>query len=410
MKYAVSHMSLAHTFGNVTAHVTEFVKGLYPENYFKTVNISSTMAYRYFNIFRNTNKEFIRKRKPSLIIRPRINFDDNDLFMNNTLLTTRITDNYYDRDFSNLQPFFHDEKIGQHMKFLLNRIKMSFDITLIFEQPMEQMNMFYYTKNVVRHERPFVMKTALESNIPKNIVKVIAEEAGIPLDSTPDLLEYLNSNSLYPITYKLKNSTGNDEFFRFYPAEMDTMITNLSMDDGAKKGFVNDAYAINFTITTEFFTSGLYYYFTKTERSLDEIRMSIDADNSIIPIFTVDNLFKDIEMPLGWKQYAAPLFKVTFNGKPDVLDLSQILNQSIQATIDYHVTHHMILSPFIKIHVMRDNAMLSEENGEYSIDYKTLKLTINNTNVTSTYRLIVLVNANYINKLLTDLNGFDKEK
>lgn len=410
MKYAVSHMSLAHTFGNVTAFVTEYIKSIFPANYFRTVNISSTMAHRYFNIFDNTNREFIRKRKPILIIRPRIDFGETDLFMNNTLLTTRITDNYIDRDFTNLQDFFSDDDLGIYIKFLLNRIKMSFDISIVVEQQMEQINQFYYIKNAVRQERPFFMPVALESNIPKNIMKVLSDEVQIPMTNIPELLEYLNSNTKYPITYKLKNSTGNDEFFRYYPTQLDTMFTNLSMDDGNKKGFIHDTYTINFTLTTEFFTSGLYYYFTKNNRSLDEIRLSIDADNSIIPIFTIDNLFSDIDKPPGWNMYTNPMFKVSTDKGPDTLDLKDIFNNSIKASIIYHNRQGMTLSPLIKVFVMKDNVKLSEESGDYSIDFNSFLLKINNTNKTSTYRLIVYVNTLYVNNLLTEIYNFKAEK
>ena len=54
--YAVSSSSMSHTFGNVTAFITEYVKSLFPINYFRTVNISSTMAYREFNIFNNLSR------------------------------------------------------------------------------------------------------------------------------------------------------------------------------------------------------------------------------------------------------------------------------------------------------------------------------------------------------------------
>ena len=61
----------------------------------------------------------------------------------------------------------------------------------------------------------------------------------------------------------MKNASGNDEFFRFYPANIDTMFTGLSIDDGSKKGMIADAHKINFTVSAEFNSAGLYYYFSK---------------------------------------------------------------------------------------------------------------------------------------------------
>ena len=51
MGYCVAQTSLAHTYGNVTCFITQYLKNLFPENYFKTVHISSTIAYKQFSGF-----------------------------------------------------------------------------------------------------------------------------------------------------------------------------------------------------------------------------------------------------------------------------------------------------------------------------------------------------------------------
>ena len=150
MGYCIAQTSLAHTYGNVTCFITEYIKSLFPKDYFNTVNISSSIAYKHFNIFQNTNKEFIRKKKPMLIIRPRVEINDSDVFLYNTFLTTRITDNYMDRDFTNLQDFIYDNERGNSMKFLLNRLKMYFDVTIIVETQIEQLNQAHFFKNRIR--------------------------------------------------------------------------------------------------------------------------------------------------------------------------------------------------------------------------------------------------------------------
>ena len=410
MEYAVAPMSLAHTFGNVTAFITEYIKGLFPPNYFKTVNISSTIAYRYFNIFDNTNKEFIKKNKPMLIIRPRVDITDTDVFLNGTYLTSRITDNYMDLDFGNLQPFIRDPQKGLAMKFLLNRIKMNFDVTLIFETQMEQINKAMYLRNRVRQEHPFFIRTALESNIPRELMVVIAKEIGIDINNTKEFLDYINNNSCYPVTYKMKNSTGKDEFFRYYPVEIDTIFTGLSIDDGSKKGFVSDAYAVNFTVGAEFYTSGLYYYFTQNKEIIEEIQFDIITnDKTIVPIFTISNLF-DVETPVGWNLYTAPMFKVEHDKLPDTLDLKPLLNHSLTTTIQYHLEKGIPMDSAIRIVVLKDNEKLDPAANEYTVDYENLTLTTYKTNKTSTYRLIIFVNTLYINNLIADLYDISNEK
>jgi hypothetical protein len=266
MNYAFASTSLAHTYGNITSFITEFIKNIFGKNYFKTVHMSSTIAYRQFNIFQNSNKEFIKKSKPMLIVRPRIELNDNEVFLDGTYLTTRISDNFTDTDFSNLQPFIQDDKKGIYMKYLLNRLKIYFDVSIIVETQMEQINKALFFKNRIRQEIPFYLQTALESLVPKELIQVLSDDASIPIydtnNSIKTFMDYLNGNSYYPVTYKLKNSSGKDEFFRYYPVNIDTTISNLSIDDGSKRGFIFDSFAINFTVSAEFNAAGLYYYFT----------------------------------------------------------------------------------------------------------------------------------------------------
>ena len=91
-EYTVSQTSLAHTYGNVTCQIVDYLKNMFPSGYFKTVHVSSSIAYRQFNVFQNSNKEFLKKSKPMLIVRPRIEINDSDTFLYNTFLTTRMTD------------------------------------------------------------------------------------------------------------------------------------------------------------------------------------------------------------------------------------------------------------------------------------------------------------------------------
>ena len=418
MSYAIAHASLAHTYGNITCFITEYVKSLFPKDYFKTVHISSTIAYREFNIFQNTKKEFIRKNKPMLIIRPRVELNDTDTFLYNTFMTTRMTDNYMDTCFTNLQPFVCDVKNGLHVKFLLNRLKMYFDVTIVNSTQISQLNTAHFLKNRVRQDKPFFLQTSLENYVPREIFQEISKTVGIPMydsnGSVRNFLEYLNGVSMYPISYKMKNATGNDEFFRFYPVNIDTMFQGLSIDDGNKRGMVDDAYTTTFTISTEFNAAGLYYYFTEEMLSSGhDVFMSHGEDDSqkLIPIYTIDNLYAN-KYDDGWNLYASPIYKIdidSFNVGYDLLDFSPFINNSLQSALDYHEKHGISLDIFLKVFVTRDSELL-EPIKDYDIDFKTMTLTTKKLNADSTYRLIMHVNTNYINQLVTDVYNLDVEK
>jgi len=414
MEYALASTSMAHTYGNITAFISEFTKGLFPKNYFKTVHMSSSIAYRQFNIFQNTTKEFMKRNKPILLIRPRIELNEQDNFLYGTFLTQRITDNYMDLDFTNLQDFLADLKNGIYMKFLLNRIKLFFDISVIVESQMEQINQVMFLKNRIRQDHNFYLETALESFIPKELLGVLSSDINIPIydttNSVKPFLDYINSISMYPVTYKMKNSTGKDEFFRFYPVNIDTVFTNLSIDDGTKKGFISDAFSINFTVSTEFNTSGLYYYFTKNTDIIRNIDLSIMTDsNTIIPVFTMSNLFDEI-IPDGWNLYSSSMYGVDTNTQPDKMDITPLLNNSLISIIKYHLDNGIPTNTFLKITVLKDNTLLEPLNNDYSINLVDYILTTNIVNTISTYRLLIYVNTLYVNNMVGSIYGFNEEK
>lgn len=413
MEFCVAQTSLAHTYGNITCFIANYMKNLFPQNFFKTVHISTAIAYKQFSVFQNSNKEILKKGKPMLIIRPRIEVDDNSVFLYDTPLTTNWHNIYMDTSFTNLQPFVSDKKRGIYIKYLLNRLKMTFDITIITETQMDAINQAHFLKNRLPINYSLFLPTCLESYVPRDLLKVVSEDIGIPMydenNSVRNFVEYLNSHSQYPVSYKMKNGTGNDEFFRYYPANVDVTFSGLSVDDINKKGMVSDTCAVNITLTAEFNATGLYYFFTERHKRIDKFIMDMHAtrDDKIIPIFTQDHLYVS-KYGTGWNVYTAPMYAVD-NDTRDVLNIEQVLNNSIISAIKYHIKHGIPMELFCKIEVMKDNRYLIPL-AEYDVNYNTLELITKNCNVNSSYRLIVHINTEYVNSLVSDIFELTKEK
>lgn len=418
INYAVSSLSVAHTYGNVTCFVLEYIKNVFNKEFFKTVHVSSTLAHRQFTRFNGTTKEFLKKSKPIMIIRPRIEIDDEDVDMYDTLLTTRIGDTFDTADFGNLQNFIEDEKKGIYTKFLMNRLKLSFDIVMVFETQLTQINVANFLKNQLTFNRHIGVPANLESLIPRSVIDMIAKDAEIDIgenaENVNSLLDYMNSHSLYPVMYKFKNSSGNDEFFRFYPTTIDLLFSGLTIDDGNKKNQVFDTFTINFTCTTQFSTAGLYYYFTYNKDTIDAVQYDIlqqsgcTGAEQLVPIYTCNNIFNGIKLPEGWTLYTAPMFEV--EGTQYDLEFEPILNHSIKETISYHLKNNIPVESCINLTLVKNGRIMSEENNEYSIDWDRLVATINNCNSSSQYRFIMHVNALYINNLVADLLDAKDEK
>ncbi|MMZ42112.1 hypothetical protein D1872_36300 [compost metagenome] len=409
MEYAVSSMSAAHTIGNVSAFIMEMVKGFYPPGFFNVTNITDTIAYRYLNGMDDSNNIHQKVGNPKLTIQPRIDITEGDVFLKGTFLTSRITDNYMEVDEGNLQPFFEDKERGNYIKFLMNRMSINFDVTMMFDTQMEQINQGFFLRNRVRQDHPFFVNTALESNISLAIVRLLAKEKGIDTKDRQAILTYLNDHANLPVTYKLKNSTGNDEFFRFHPEQLDITFTNLSLGSGNRRGQVADSWPLTFTISVEFNTPALYYYYTENRQIFDEFQGDIitDQGKSVIPFFTIPNLF-DVQLPDGWEMYRHPMFKVSSQDQSDSLSLEGLLEDRMIEVIQYHKEHNIPIANAIGVTILKNNAKLPPE--DYVLDYDLFQVTILKGDMDATYRLIMYINTRYINNLVATIHEINKEK
>ena len=254
MRYSMASASMAHTYGNVTTFVNQWLVDLFPKNYFRTNFINSTIAYRNFSQFTSKRKEFLKKNSPMIVMRPRIETDVmDDLPINQTYLANRIYDmSNDDIDTGNLQNFFYDPENHRQIQFLLNALRINFDVSLIVDTLMEQVDLFYYFKNRVRQEWTSVVIADLESFISRDIMYLLAIDAGyedvfIDGKRMGEFLSYVNSHSMYPVTVKYKNSSGRHEFFRFHPVHLNITIQGLSMDEGNKRGQITERYMVVMT-------------------------------------------------------------------------------------------------------------------------------------------------------------------
>lgn len=397
VNYLQCQCSTAHTFGNVTAYVQNWLINLFPENLFKTIHVNSKIAH---NQLRSTPKEFLKKQNPMFIIRPRIEWRDNAKFLNGTPLIERQGDIYSTYGGTNLQDFFQDNKNKIAIKYQMNRHVMNFDVVLIFSTLMQQINWSNYFLNAVRQEIPFNLQTCLESYIAPELLEQLSRCTGIPMydkeGSNKDFLRYLNANSCQPITYKLQGSTGTDEYYRYYPVNIDTIITNFSTNEGERSGQVMSNYQISFSVRCEFYSTGFYYLFSdKIERNSV---LNIDTETStIIPVFTDVLTKEDIDLPLGWQLYASPSCRL--ENPNDELSIETLFNDSIKTAIKFHIDRGITLMEFFKLRIRKQGKPL-EYGVDYTFDFNTYTIKFNKCSTYYTYKILVMINVEYINNLV----------
>lgn len=410
-----SNTSITHTFGNVACVALDYIKSFFSEDFFKTVHISTKVAYRQLDVFRS-KKEFWKLQKPMLIMRPRIELDDSSKWFYGSTEANRVHNIHNGVEFGSMVKLFVDDRNGVDISFLWNRIKIQYDVVLILETANKQLNIAHALYNSIVPNSPFMIDTSLEAFIPKNIIYSACNHVGIKSEETPKVLEYMNSLSKTPITYKFKNGSGNNEFFALYPTRIEAIVSDISMDDGNSRGLAQDNFTISFSMACGFNCMSTFYCLLRDNDNVivtDPIDDTdyLESHTTTVPIFTIP-LLENFPVKPGWRIASSPMFIVEpkyVNGEyVDETDISSIITPSIHQIINHQKGMNLPLSLFMEFKLYADKTELIEGK-DYTIDLDNFIIRTTTCISRATYRLFMLVNNAYIHSISSEITKFNRE-
>ena len=418
--FSVASSSTSTTYGNVACSIKELILSKFPYDFFKYVNISSELAFRNIRrqFGRNTNNEFAKRRKPYLVIKPIYSVSSSDQFLFDIPLTKNFDNIECGLDKRYLFNIFKDPDNGYNLKFKMNRDKIDFDITITLSTLHAQIDIYKAMLNQFVWERPYVHRTALEVMIPRSMIRQIQELSGIGDQEScvPITMNYLNRISNFPITYKMKNVTGRDEYFMYYNHDMIVNFTDLNIEEGNKKNMVDDYYNITFRVSAEFNLPGLFLLEGNSDKLLtikaDLVDRDVynDANTEFIPLFTLNNFYSRYPSFIdGYRLYTSSIFNVEdTRNKRDTLDISPLFEPDIKRVIGENVSFGVRIEPILKIIILKNNEEL-EKDKDWDIDYHNLIVGIMNLDKDATYRILIYLNNIQLNERLVELSEEKKK-
>jgi hypothetical protein len=111
-------------------------------------------------------------------------------------------------------------------------------------------------------------------------------------------------------------------------------------------------------------------------------------------------LREDIDLPLGWHLYASPSCRL--EERNDTINLSELLAESIKTAIKFHLDKGIPLLEFFKIRI-REQGRLLQEEVHWKFNPETYDLEFINCSTYYTYKILIMINIEYINKLIKDV-------
>lgn len=398
-----SGTDMLHSIGNVTAVMLQFIVDQFPDNTFATVLPSTKLANRQL---RHTPKQIRTQPYPMCVVNPRVSLSglDNRLAAGSFATSTWSSTSCRFQNRSEMEKLFFDSQKGIEWRGKINRTVVMLDFVLSFKSVAEQIRWASYLINKIPTDenRPFDVDTALELAIPDGFLEETAKYVGIPIKdekgSVAKFTDYLNMNSVYPISYRFSSGRHKDAFYAYYTTSILCSISEFNYSNATKSNSVESDCPITFTVRCEFNTIGLFDLSVPNPGEF--IRVAPKPNSIAIPIFSDSFNERDFPLLYGWKFIAKPICKLDWEERE--IDISSIFSDAIKDLIKFHLENGMNPEIFLSIK-LRENRVLITDG--YYVDWGNLKLIFTTVNYAHTYRLLITMNQLYVQNMLSELYG-----
>ena len=409
--YTIASSSASTTYGNIMTVVKEALVRSFPANFFKDINISSEIAYTNIRrrLGRNTLNEMSKLERPFMVINPQIQPPNSDLYLYDIPLTKNFDWMEYGIQKNTLFQIFKNPIDYYMLNYKLNRDQIQFEISITVDTLIQQLDLYKYLVNHFVWDRPFVVKSSLESMIPREMIWYVGKLSNIDIDDKennqiPVMLKMMNSYSKYPITYKMRNGTALDEFFLYYNAEVLMTYNDLSIETVNRKGMADDFYQLTFRITVDFNLPGVYVL-TGTKPRPKSVVMALNVDNGngthdLIPLYTINNFYSRYSsIRNGFMLYTSSRFQTERDivTKEDRLNLSVLFEEQYLRVIKETYINNIPMSTLIEILLVKDDEKLKEGTDWY-MNWNTLDLVVKDADDSATYCVLIYINNSLFNE------------
>ena len=428
--YTIGTSSASHTYGNVAAFLKEMLIQYFPKDFFTYVYIDSKIAWKNIHeVLGNGDREFKKRHYPFMIITPRFNENDDDVFLANTPLTTNLDNAEAGMLRNTLFPMITDKEHQIELSYKMNRDRIDFTIELRLKTLAQQLDVYKNMKNQMVWNRPFVKRASLESMIPRAMIEYVGKLAGIDIaqegdksDQTPLIMRFLNAHSRLPITYKVRNSTSVDEFFAYYETNILLTYSDIRRDAPSKRNSVDDYYPVTFNITAEFNLPGMYALVGSHEKKFhglkfDALVHSPDNGVDLFPMYTYTNLYDRYAADTmdGFSFYSSTIVQTEEENakKDDAVTIDELIPFDHLKVLNTFIKDNVPPETLFRFRLLMNSTELGtncdvRESNEWEIDWDKRLLIIHNSDPMATYRILIYANMVMLNSRFGEMQ--DKTK
>lgn len=421
--------SYVHGYSLAIEYMRDWFVNNFPENYFKTIFINGKHVLDDWKHWNNYN---IKKEKPMLAIIPTVNVDwdreNVDLYLGSKDIMLRRS-NFQDS-------FIKDYKNMIFLYMQMRQMEMTFSFRVRVESRAQQLDLMNKMELWFRCGSTQQDHLSADIHIPYEIMLNIAKDThfeieDVPVGATgklsmkmikdiPAFVNYLNSHSSAPITFKIRGVNQKPEFF-VRARDLYTHIAvrdKIRIDDGERDGKLDTNFHLEMEAILRMPIPHFYAYMN--QKPLDEI-ITISEKKPVEALYSIEPNRFPPENQMGWKCIAVTTYCCdkgdTYIDLREIFDNAAMQYATTAAGAEYPVTKVMKrnmklgLSPEAFIDVV---ALNEEERGHqlmYHLDYHHLNIIIDEE-ITYQRQIDIGIYADmaYINSELITMNNYDNTR
>ena len=407
MRTSVILPSQQQAFAVCTEVILDWFLKKYPDNFFNSVYVDGTHSFDEFRKLSKINQQ-MRKTNPLLALVPNIDSSYNRDWIDSTPeIPMLLRRSRFEGVF--LSDVEHNK--GLHLQLIFKTIKMNFTFKMRLDTRGQQLDMMEYIK--VKHRAGWseTFDRDMDIHVPKGIISQIAFDNGFDLTeggnpkNPIEVLNYLNSHSLIPFMYKLRCTTGNDEYFIKAPNCTVHIKSELpSMDEGERTNSLTTNYNIEFNLEVEMTAPYCYTYFSQKDLHQYLNTGPIINDNSITIMQACLTA-----IPQEDRNHWALLTTTEYGvddcdiGKPLDINFKELFSGTdIGMVLDY--TQKIAISPAVFLNFMMFN---DSKPLNYTMDWDKMIAHIDDGIVVDRTIIGIYVDMKYVNDTIIFLKELD---
>lgn len=387
------------------------------DGFFKTVYVNGKYIFDDQRRFNQIKTRQIQK--PAVAIIPNVDSDwdrDNlDLYTGGLAVYTAK-----DRRFDNR--IIRDDENNIHLAMEMKQLQMPFEFHIRVARKAEQLNLISKIKMACRIGSTQGEYIEMDWLLPKDIILAIAIDAGFRLKQLKDkegnviaeevkdtqaFVKYLNSVSIFPITYKFRGISGSLEYFIRVPGLYVHIacLDGISKDDGERQGQLDNNFHIDFTATLQMPMPSLLVYYSEKEHSIKQ------TDDSSIGLYQFTVVGPPKRNARGWSKYIESdyiaddlhLDTINLHDLFDTISDEDDVKRSIFKVLDDTISMGLSPSMFIEIQMY---------NGQHPlhpyVDWEKFEISINADIKQYVSKVAIYVDLGYINTSISNIEKLNE--